>query len=106
MGFVGGIGNFDPDEGGGLSMARWLATDSFWDRVLTFSLGGGRRQYIFHLDTLIHSTHGGHENLVLVFFFSFFRDVSLLGRLARGWLLVCFVCEFWIHSFQPSSLMG
>jgi hypothetical protein len=29
--FVGGIGNLDPDEGEGLSMARWLATDFFWD---------------------------------------------------------------------------
>lgn len=37
--FVGGIGNFDPCEGEALSMARTLATDFFWDRVLTFFSG-------------------------------------------------------------------
>jgi hypothetical protein len=82
------------------------ATDFFWDRVLTFSLGSGHRQYIFYLfDTLIHSTHGGHENFVLVSLLLFLLYGSAekpcpaeASRLLRSFVLDSF--------FYSSSLMG
>jgi hypothetical protein len=78
----------------------WFVGLNEWDRRIAgietlavdlFSLGAWRRkhrQYIFYLfDTLIlyliHSTHGGHENLSL-FHFSFY--LCWLGSLAHGFL--------------------